>query len=75
MLLLMSKIQNMKLLELWEEFLKSKIKHLFIQNIIINKWNSVNWAISHMIKGLTNDLGDWGSIPGLVIPKTQKNVT
>ena len=30
--------------------------------------------ISIMVRAFANDLGDWGSIPGLVIPKKSKMV-
>ena len=33
-----------------------------------------NWAIGLMDRVFTNGLGDWGSIPGQVIPKIQKMV-
>ena len=34
----------------------------------------VNRAIGQMSRMFSNDPGDWGSIPGRVIPKTQKIV-
>ena len=34
----------------------------------------VNWAIGLMSRVLANGPGDWGSIPGWVIPKIQKMV-
>ena len=37
------------------------------------KW-PINQAIGRMNRVFTNGLGDWGSIPGRVIPKTQKMV-
>ena len=40
------------------------------QHIITHK----NWAIGLMSRVFTNGLGDQGSIPGRVIPKTQKMV-
>ena len=40
--------------------------------MIINKHN--NWAIGLTNRVFANCLGDWGSIPGWVIPKTQKMV-
>ena len=33
-----------------------------------------NWAIGIMVRMVANGPGDWGSIPGQVIPKTQKMV-
>ena len=33
-----------------------------------------DWAIGLMSRVFANGLGDWGSIPGRVIPKTQKMV-
>ena len=33
-----------------------------------------NWAIGLMIRVFVNGPGDWGSIPGRVIPKTKKMV-
>ena len=35
---------------------------------------SHNWAIGLMSKVFANGPGDWGSIPGRVIPKTQKMI-
>ena len=34
-----------------------------------------HWVIGLMSRVFTNGPGDWGSIPGRVIPKTQKNGT
>ena len=36
--------------------------------------NQIDQAICLMSRVFTNGLGDWGSIPGRVIPKTQKMV-
>ena len=38
------------------------------------RWGEIvyNWAIGLMNSVFANGLGDWGSIPGQVIPKTQK---
>ena len=44
----------------------------FMQWIITNKWK--NRAIGLMSRVFTNGPGDWGSIPGRFIPKTQKMV-
>ena len=33
-----------------------------------------DWAIDLMSRVFTNGPGDWGSIPGQIIPKTQKMV-
>ena len=46
---------------------------MFSQSKIIY-WYIYNWSIGQMSKVLTNGLGDWGSIPGWVILKTQKMV-
>ena len=40
-----------------------------------SKYNLHGRAIGLMSRVFTNSLGDWGSIPGRVIPKTQKNDT
>ena len=45
-------------------------KNLCLQLFIETYWR--NWAIGLMSSGFTNGLGDRGSIPGRVIPKTQK---
>ena len=34
----------------------------------------INWAIGLMSRVFINGPGDWGSIPGWVVPKTQKMV-
>ena len=38
------------------------------------RYFSVNGAIGLMSRVFANGRGDWGSIPGRVIPKTQKMV-
>ena len=35
-------------------------------------WQTLNWAIGLMSRVFTNHPGDWGSIPGWVVPKTRK---
>ena len=44
-------------------------------NVFMDQFLSDNWAIGLMSKVFAYCLGDWGSIPGRVIPKTQKNGT
>ena len=35
----------------------------------------INWPVGIMVRVFANDPGDWNSISGRVIPKSQKNGT
>ena len=42
--------------------------------IFLKTISFIDWAIGLMSRVFDNGLGDWGSIPGRVIPKTKKMV-
>ena len=41
---------------------------------LFKKHRSIIWLFSNSTGVLANGLGDWGSVPGRIIPKTQKMV-
>ena len=50
------------------------MKPLILSRYALNSTPTVHWPIGMMISVFTNDLRDFGSIPGRVMPKTQKMV-